>query len=208
MPIAAYFVVGLAFATVANWLFDPKWLRWFRLTPIGLAGAAMYLASTGLMNLWRFGDGLESQILYWQAGLVLAAIAYTALGAVLGARVFWTFLLALAGFLVALTAPDVQTEKGAEFLLTLTIGFLAFQVFRVVPKHDLTALLMWGFLALAEFGAALEYLDCQILHGIYSPRAEGSSCAQIYGWWAPVVFPTVNTAIWGYILWRFRKRAV
>lgn len=175
-------------------------------------GILAYVASYFLSNAWRLGGSVEEAVLYWQIGLFLIAAMYAIIQATDFGRwhigVSAVSIMVLVIILVfAINAPTyfVLAEKIFEFSLIVCIFIFALGCFIRLDRDQLLARMVWAVVVVAEGFAALEYLDCQLLHDPHRPRSETAACSEIYGNFAMVAAPLVTTAALCYIFWMWHR---
>lgn len=198
---ATYLVAFLATFAVGCGVVGKKTLS---MGPVAFTGAAMFVLSTLAMNAWRWGDGLEQQLALWRGGLLLDAVLYALV--LLG-----TFRakppVAVGGTIAALgffyLAGHAEHSQIWEVLQVTAIAAMATICFASVARSNLIGRLMWGILMIGEVTAIFQTADCQLLHGMFGTRAEGSACEQVYGTDLSLLPLGIIFAFWSYILWRW-----
>ncbi|MGI9297791.1 MAG: hypothetical protein ACR2QC_07825 [Gammaproteobacteria bacterium] len=110
-------------------------------------------------------------------------------------------------------------QLGAFVVIVLYVGLLWCFIRKpqLLKQNDVIAQLYWIVLLFAEFGQALEYMACRVLHDPYTEielaRSWGTTvskyaCSRAYGEFAPYVLPAITTlflawpAVRAYQVWK------
>ncbi|MGI9502076.1 MAG: hypothetical protein ACR2RE_03350 [Geminicoccaceae bacterium] len=208
-------------AFVCGWALGKKTFgRYVDFNRFAWLGIGAYVASYLLSNLWRLGNDIETAVVLWQSGLFAIALMYGfmalkgpgAKGHSMRARATIFFsLISIPVFVTSATlvSDAVAFKKAFELGLLICISALCLCCFVSLHRTELLARLIWAVLVIAEGFAALEYLDCQLLHDPHRPRSQQAACSEIYGEFAAVAAPLVTTLALCYIIWmwiRARRR--
>jgi len=205
----AYGALGLIVLKIIG---PDTWKQAARMGPVGLVGAAMFIASTYLITFYHRGVGEAQEIAYWQNGLFADSLVYLIVLAWMGLSVERLGLFLLAAVLSYSGALDATTDLSQKWHWLLQITIIMAQAwagYRLVKHGDLFGRLMWVLLATGETVSMIQVMDCQLFHGLAAqPIQEGSACANYYGTalatWLPFM---VLFGVYAYILNRaFRVR--
>jgi len=173
--------------------------RVLRLGPMALAAVAMYVVSTGIVTSYRYVPG-DWQVNWWTASLLIVSLCYLGILSFRGERNEMAAMIlavaALAMFTGAAMTNEPLLQKTFWFLQFAAITGIAFACYLTVARDDTIGQMTWGVLFIAEGISAVQIVDCQFLHGMFSRSiSEGSACEQVYGWvgasYMPMALPTL-----------------
>lgn len=187
--------------------------------PPALAGVALFVISVLCMNFWSLfivpdtepesvkAQALETMVAVYQVGLLIDSFFYVFfMYLFFHIRPEWTavFLFMAVWFFCMATLSDMRADaKVWELFQIWVIATMALFCLWSLEEADRMGRLMWSLLMIAEWTTLISEFDCQILHGRYGVREQGSACEQVYGVNSTWIVLAPILAAWFYILFRW-----